>query len=74
MKKVRNLVTILFITLILGGMTSCEISRHTDNGNRRGWFHRHDYPRHNRGAVLIINRDNQNDRDRHEEHEEHENH
>jgi hypothetical protein len=68
MKKARNLVTILFLSLIVGGMTSCEISRHTDNGRHRGWFHKHEYPKRNKGAVLIINPDNQNNRDRHEEH------
>jgi hypothetical protein len=63
MKKLRTVVTILFLSLILVGMTSCEISRHADNGRHRGWFHRHDD--HREGPVLIITPDNQNNRDRH---------
>lgn len=62
MKKLRTVVTILFLSLILGGMTSCEITRHTEEGRHRGWFHRHDDDRENRGPVLIIRADNHNNR------------
>jgi len=36
MKKLRTIVTILFLSLILCGMTSCEAGRHTDNGRHKG--------------------------------------
>lgn len=58
MKKLRTIITILFLSMILCGMTSCEVGRHTDNRRHRGWFHRHDREEHNRGAVLIIDQDN----------------
>ena len=54
MKKIRTIVAILFLSLIAGGMTSCEVSRQTDNGHHRGWFHRHDEDRHDRGGVIIV--------------------
>ena len=55
--------------MMLVGMTSCEVSRHSDNGRHRGWSHRHDNDEHKRGAVLIINSDDHdrrsdNDHDR----------
>jgi hypothetical protein len=71
MKKLRTVLTILLLSLILGGMTSCEISRHSENGNHRGWFHRHDNRRQNGGAVLILTPENRNDRDRHDHHDDH---
>jgi hypothetical protein len=56
MKKLRSIAMILFLSLILGGMTSCEVSRHTENGRHRGWFHhreRHDD--HPKGVIIIDN-------------------
>jgi len=64
MKKLRNVLTILFLSLILGGMTSCEVSRHTEDGNRRGWFHRHNEHR-DKGTVLIIGGGNEHHDDDH---------
>ena len=69
MKKIKTVVTILFLCFILSGMTSCEVTRHTENGEHRGWFHRQNDHRHNRGAVLIITPDNRNNGDRHEQHD-----
>jgi len=46
--------------MILIGMTSCEVSRHTENGerHRKGWFHRHDrHDEHHPKAVIIIDND-----------------
>lgn len=63
MKKLRTVVTILFLSFILNGMTSCLVTRDSDNGRHSGWFHRHNYHRHNRGAVLIITPDNRDNRD-----------
>lgn len=63
----RTAVTIIFLSLILGGMTSCEITRHTEEGRHRSWFHRHDDHRENRGTVLIIRSNNNNNRDQHNE-------
>lgn len=54
MKKLRSIITISFLLLIMGGMTSCEVGRHTDNGRHRGWFQRHDNDEHRRGAVIVI--------------------
>ena len=67
MKKLRTAVTILFLSLILGGMTSCEITRHTEDGRHRGWFQRHDDHRENRGPVLIIRADKNNNMDHHDD-------
>jgi len=66
MKKLRTIVTILFLALMLGGMTSCEVGLRTDNGRHRGWNHRHENHdnRENRGKVIIIekhDRDNRSD-------------
>ena len=57
MKKLRSIVTIAFIALFLGGMTSCEVTAHTDNGRHRGWFHRHDNHRHRTNAVIVVSDD-----------------
>ena len=65
MKKLRTVVTILFLSLILVGMTSCEISRHTENGRHRGWFYSHNDHRQRKGAVIIITPENRSNRDRH---------
>jgi hypothetical protein len=54
MKKLRTILTILFLSLILCGMASCEVGRHTDDGRHRGWFHRHDDHRDDRGAVIVV--------------------
>ncbi|MEI7504923.1 MAG: hypothetical protein WCJ61_16735 [Paludibacter sp.] len=67
MKKLRTIVTILFLSLIMGGTTSCLVRSHTDNGRHRGIFQKHDNNRHRKGAVIIFNdnerghRPNQND-------------
>jgi len=66
MKKLRTAVTMIVLSLMLGGMTSCEITRHTEEGRHRGLFYRHDDHRDNRGPVLII-RSNNNDRHQHDE-------
>jgi len=70
MKKLRTILTILFLSLILGGMTSCEVSRHSENGHRRGWFRHHDYDDHRRSAVIVIDKDNRDHRsdDHHDNH------
>lgn len=65
MKKIRTIVAIMFLSLVLCGMTSCEVSRHAENGRHRGWFHRHDDHREKSGAVLIIGQDNRNNWDHH---------
>jgi len=68
MKKLRTIVTILFISLMLGGMTSCEISRHSENGHRRGMYQRHDNDRRG-GAVIVIDKDKRDHRsDDHDNH------
>ena len=54
MKKLKTIVTILILSLILVGMTSCEISRHAENRRHRGWFHRQDEHREHKDAILII--------------------
>lgn len=65
MKKLRIIVTILFLSLVLVVMTSCEVSRHAENGRHRGWFHRHDnHRRQHKGAVLIIIPDTKSNRER----------
>ena len=68
MKKLRTILTILFLSLILGGMTSCEVSRHSENGHRRGWSQRHDNDRRG-GAVIVIDKDKRDHRsDDHDNH------
>jgi hypothetical protein len=52
MRKLRQSVSILFVGMILVGMTSCAVGLRTDNGRHRGWFHN----RH-RDAVIIIDKD-----------------
>ncbi|MDR3653704.1 MAG: hypothetical protein P4L34_12135 [Paludibacter sp.] len=63
MKKLRNVVTIFLLSMILVGMTSCEVSRRSDEGRHRGWFHKHDDHRDNKGAVLIIGSGDRDHRD-----------
>ena len=53
MKKLRSMLTILFLALLLGGMTSCEVTAHTDNGRHRGWFHKHDNHRHRTNVIVV---------------------
>jgi hypothetical protein len=60
MKKLRTIVSILFLSMILLGMTSCEVGLRIDNGRHRGWFHKNENNHHRRGTVLIINQDHQN--------------
>ena len=58
MKKLRTIMTILFLSLILVGMASCEVSRHTENGNhRRGWFHQRERHEDHPKAVIVIDND-----------------
>jgi hypothetical protein len=64
MKKLRTIATIMFLSLILCGMTSCEVGRHTDNGRHRGWFHKHEDNRPRRDAVIIFDQDHRDDLDR----------
>ena len=64
LKKLSTIVTILFLSLILGSMTSCRVTRHIDNGEHRGWFHKHNNKPDRRGAVLIITPDHRNDNDK----------
>jgi heme A synthase len=63
MKKLRTILTISFIALMLGGMTSCEVSRHADNGRHRGWHQRHDRDDHRSGKVIVIEKHHRGDRD-----------
>ena len=58
MKKLRSIVTILFFALLLGGMTSCMVRAHTDNGRHRGWFQKHENNRHRTKAVIVVGSDN----------------
>ncbi len=67
MKKLRTLLTILFLSLVLIGMTSCEMSRRSESGRHRDRFERHDndnqrHDDHDNGqrpkAVIIIDKDN----------------
>ena len=58
MKKLRTIITIFFLSLILCGMTSCEVERHSE-GRHRGWFQKHDDNEHRRGNVIVIEKKNQ---------------
>ena len=65
MKKLRTIVTILFLSLILGGTTSCLVRSHTDNGRHRGLFQKHDNNRHRKGSVIIFNDNDRGHRQNH---------
>jgi hypothetical protein len=52
MKKLRTILTILFLSLILGGMISCEVGRHSGEGRHR---------RHHGDAVIVIDQDHHSD-------------
>lgn len=54
MKKLRSLLIILFISVILVGMSSCVVRQYGDNGRHRGWYHRHEVRPHNRGRVVVF--------------------
>jgi hypothetical protein len=54
MKKLRGIGLILFLSLILGSMTSCYVGMRTDNGRHRSWFHKHEPREHRKHAVVII--------------------
>jgi hypothetical protein len=67
MKKLRTIVSISFLSMILLGMTSCEIERHVDNDRNRRQKMENDHRRS--GAVLIIqdnNRERRSDNDNHD--------
>lgn len=53
MKKLRTIVSIFFISMMLIGMTSCEVGLRTDNRRHRGWFHKHEN-HEERGRVIVI--------------------
>jgi len=63
MKKLRISLTIFFIALMLGGMTSCEVTRHSDNGRHRGWSQRHHHDERRGGSVIVIDKNHRGDRD-----------
>jgi hypothetical protein len=56
MKKLRTILTVLFLSLVLFGMVSCEVGRHTDRG--RG---RRDRDHDKSGAVIIMDQDHHSD-------------
>lgn len=62
MKKLRTIVSILLLSMILCGMTSCEVGLRTNDGRHRGWFHKNENNHHQKGSVLIINQDHQDHR------------
>ena len=65
MKKLRTIVTIFFLSLILAGMTSCEVGLRTE-GRRHRVSQRHE--RHeNRGKVIIIEKENHRSNDHHDD-------
>ena len=53
MKKIRTLVTILFLSFIVCGMSSCLVTRraHHDNGKHNGWFKKS--KKHNKKVTAI---------------------
>jgi hypothetical protein len=54
MKKIRTLVTILFLSFIVFGMTSCLVTSraHHDNGKHKGWFKKSN--KHNKKGTAIF--------------------
>jgi hypothetical protein len=62
MKKLKYIVTILFFSAILSGMTSCEVQRHAENGRHRGWFQNHDRDENRRGTVIVIEKNKREQR------------
>ena len=67
MKKFRAILTITFLSMILLGMTSCEIERHAESDRNRHQKMENDH--HKSGAVLIIqdnNREHRSDDDNHD--------
>ena len=67
MRKLRTATTIVFLSLILAGMTSCEVTTHTENVRHRGWFHRRDNDHREKRTVLIIGQGNQENREHHDD-------
>jgi hypothetical protein len=59
MKKLRAIITISFLSMMLLGMTSCEVRRHADNDRRR--YQKMDND-HRRGSAVLIIRDNNRER------------
>ena len=57
MKKLRTILTVLFLSLILCGMVSCEVGRHTGRGRE----HRDEDNHHRGGAVIIMDQDHHSD-------------
>ena len=53
MNKLRAIITILFLSLLLVGATSCLVRSHTDNEKHGRWFQKHDNNRHKKGTVII---------------------
>ncbi len=60
MKKLKNILGILILTLVMAGMSSCLVRVHEDQGRHRGWFKHHDnrgYRERERQNVYIITSD-----------------
>jgi major membrane immunogen (membrane-anchored lipoprotein) len=60
MKKLKIVVTILLLSIITGGMSSCLVTRHSDNGRHKGWYKNHDNRRHKKVKVYRIGHENRN--------------
>jgi len=55
MKKLRTILAILFLSLVVCGVVSCELGRHTGRG------HRDEDNHHRGGAVIIMDQDHHSD-------------
>ena len=63
MKKLRTIVVIFLLSLIIVGMTSCEVTHHVEN-ERHGWFNRRDNRRQHKDAVIIVTPEVRTNRER----------
>jgi len=55
MKKLKIIITFLFLSMLIVSMTSCAVRHHEDHGRHRGWYKNNDHRDHN---VYIIEQDN----------------
>jgi hypothetical protein len=53
MKKLKTLVPLIFLALMVFGMTSCVVLANDNNGRHRGWFHQNDNHRSDRKFYLF---------------------
>jgi len=57
MKRLKVIVTVIFLSLMVFGMTSCVVRVSENNGRHRGWFHKNDIQHRDRKVYFFKHND-----------------